>query len=188
MSISADYLALTGGTLFHNEFAALALATSLLTLLTVIPMFVVDRYRQGAIFSYIIVEIGWLSVLWVLWLASGADAASTDQQFFLGSSCDFGFLGDDGGLSRGCNEIKAITAFSFLTWLILMTYTGVLLFLAIRAQERGQRVWKMSVREDAIFYSEAKFGGSPAQVPTVPASLPQSYPPAPAPAPGSIQV
>ena len=69
-----------------------------------------------------------------------------------------------------------------------MVYTGILLFLAIRAQGRGHNVWTAAVREDAIFYPEAKSGGSPAQVPTVPASLPQTYPPAPAPAPGALQV
>ena len=75
-----------------------------------------------------------------------------------------------------------------------MAYTTLLLVLAIRAQGRGNNVWTMSVREDAIFYSEAKSGGTPAQVSTTPASLPQTYPPAPAPAsspgptPGAIQV
>ena len=69
-----------------------------------------------------------------------------------------------------------------------MAYTGMLLFLAIRAQGRGNNVWEMSVRDDAIFYPEAKSGGSPAQVSAMPASLPQTYPPAPAPTHGAIQV
>lgn len=66
-----------------------------------------------------------------------------------------------------------------------MAYTTLLLVLAIRAQGRGNNVWTMSVREDAIFYPEAKSGGTPAQVSTIPASLPLTYPPAPAPAPAS---
>ena len=74
-----------------------------------------------------------------------------------------------------------------------MAYTGVLLFLGIRAQERGNNVWAVSVREEAIFYpSEAKSGGTLAQMHTMPASLPQTYPPAPAPTslptPGAVQV
>ena len=95
-------------------------------------------------------------------------------------------------------------AFSFLTWIIrgfslltlglpliellVMIYTGILLFLAIRAQNRSHNVWQKSVREEAIFHPEAKSGGTPAQVPTITASLPQTYPPAPAPTPGAIQV
>lgn len=190
MSISADLIALTEP-LFYYKFAALALATSLLTMFTIIPMFVIDMLRQGAVVSHIIVEIVWLSVLWVLWLSSGSYAAWTDNQLIsfdpAESSCDFGIFGVS-GVTKGCQEIKAIMAFSFLTWIILMAYTGVLLFLAIRSQERGYSVWKTSVREDAAFYPEAKSAGTPAQVSTIPASLPQTYPPAPAPAPGSGQV
>ncbi|KAH9007148.1 hypothetical protein EDB86DRAFT_3069807 [Lactarius hatsudake] len=186
LALSADLIGLTEP-FFYYKFAALALATSIMTLFSVIPMFVVDIYRQGSVFSYIIVEIGWLSFLWVLWLSSGSYAAWTNDQIdIFGTSCgDFNFFGDS-GFSKGCSEIKAIAAFSFLTWIILMGYTGVLLFLAIRAQERGHRVWKMSVREDTVLFEEAKSAGTPAQVPTVPASLPQSYPPAPT--HGSIQV
>jgi hypothetical protein len=73
-----------------------------------------------------------------------------------------------------------------------MVYTGVLLFLAIRAQGRGHNVWTASVREEAIFYPEAKSGGTPAQMHTMSTSVPQTYPPAPAPAslptPGAVQV
>ena len=69
-----------------------------------------------------------------------------------------------------------------------MAYTGLLLFLAIRAQERGQRVWQTSVREDTLFYAEAKTSGTPGQLPTLPATVPQSESYPPAPAPGAFQV
>jgi len=191
LSISADLISITEP-LFYYKFSAFALATSLLTFMTVIPMLVIDMIRQGAIFSYIITELVVLSVLWVLWLSSGSYAAWTDNQLIgldpLESSCDFGNF-DTGLFTQGCQEIKAVMAFSFLTWIILMAYTGILLVVAIRAQGRGlQNVWSMSVREDAIFYPEAKSGETPVQVHTIPASLPQTYPPAPAPAPGAIQV
>jgi hypothetical protein len=78
-----------------------------------------------------------------------------------------------------------------------MVYTGILLFLGIRAQERGNNVWTVSVREDAIFYpgAGAKSGGTPAQMhtmsPSVP-QVPQAYPLAPTsasvPTSGAIQV
>jgi hypothetical protein len=67
-----------------------------------------------------------------------------------------------------------------------MVYIGALLFLAIRAQGRGNNVWKASVRDEAIFYSEAKSGGTLAQMHTMPTSVSQAYPPAPAPAPHSV--
>ena len=74
-----------------------------------------------------------------------------------------------------------------------MIYTGVLLFLGIRAQGRGNNVWTGSVREEAIFYPGAKSGGTPAQMHTMAApSVPQAYPLAPNPAsvptPGAVHV
>jgi len=137
MALSADLISLTEP-FFYYKFSALALATSLLTLLTVGPMcdqtfgvvgcvtnppcsffacrFLVDWYRSGSLFSYIIVEISWLckpfflfpsrspisspsvAILWVLWLSSGAYAAWTDQQLIdlvpEESSCDFGLFSE----------------------------------------------------------------------------------------------
>jgi len=197
LSLSADLISLTEP-LFYYKFSAFALATSAITLLTVVPMFVIDILRQGAIFSYIVVEIAWLSVLWILWLSSGSYAAWTDNQieafYPAESSCNYHLILDNNIVNQGCSEIKSITAFSFLTWIILMVYTAILLFLGIRAQGRGNNVWTVSVREEAIFYPEAKSGGTPAQMQTMPTSVPQAYPPAPPPAsvpvptPGAIQV
>ncbi|KAI0301863.1 hypothetical protein B0F90DRAFT_256675 [Multifurca ochricompacta] len=144
MSLSADLIALTEPN-YYFKFAALALATSLLTLFTVTPMFVIDTLRKGAIFSYVIVEIVWLTVIWILWLSSGSYAAWTDGQLINvipeESSCNYGVLGD-GRIVTGCQEIKAIMAFSFLSWILLMAYTGILLVLGIRAQEQGNHIWK----------------------------------------------
>jgi hypothetical protein len=76
-----------------------------------------------------------------------------------------------------------------------MVYTAVLLSLGIRAQGRGNNVWSVSVRDEAIFNSEAKSGGTVAQMHTMPTSVPQAYPPAPpplaaysGPTPGAVQV
>jgi hypothetical protein len=77
-----------------------------------------------------------------------------------------------------------------------MVYTAVLTSLGIRAQGRGNNVWAVSVRDEAIFYSEPKAGGTLAQMHTMPTSVPQAYPPAPpplaapysGPTPGAVQV
>ncbi|KAI0046965.1 hypothetical protein FA95DRAFT_1291395 [Auriscalpium vulgare] len=130
----------------YSNFAALAVATAVLTLATVGPMLIIDILRRGAFSSWIVVELGWLSILWVLWLATGADAANTDGNTFIGSSCNF----ENSIVSRVCNEFKAIEAFSFLTWIILMAYTVLLLVLAIRGQNAGHSVWKSSVRDGAF--------------------------------------
>jgi len=181
MCISASLIALTEP-FFYYKFAALSLSTSLLTMFTVIPMFVIDKHRQGSVFSYIVVEISWLSFLWVLWLSSGSYAAWTDGQiidaFPNESSCDFGLFSVQGAV-QGCQEIKAIMAFSFLSWIILMGYTVTLLVLAIRAQERGNSAWNTGVRDGVLFYSSRKTMGGAAEVYAAPASIPLSYQPPP---------
>ena len=48
---------------------------------------VIDILRRGAFTSLVIVEIGWLSVLWILWLATGAYAADIIQLVFGSFSC-----------------------------------------------------------------------------------------------------
>jgi len=137
-------------------------------------------------FSWIIVEIGWLSVLWIFWLTSGSYAAWTDDQLILilpsESSCSFGVFSAD-GVSRGCHEIKAVTAFSFLLWILLLGYTIMLIVLSLRAQQNGHPPWKTSVRDGTLFYVSEKSMGNSVQVmatpPSIPQSYPQSYPPAP---------
>jgi len=181
LCISASLISLTEPA-FYYKFSALSLATALLTIFTLIPMAVIDRLRQGSFFSYIVVEISWLSVLWVLWLSSGSYAAWTDGQiiavFPRESSCDFGIFSIPGAV-QGCQEVKAIMAFSFLSWIILMGYSVTLLVLAIRAQERGNSAWTTGVRDGVLFYSSGKTTGGAAQVQTAPASIPLSYQPPP---------
>jgi len=179
MSLSADLISLTSFA-FTPVFAELSLATSLLSMLSVAIMLVVDLLRQGSIFSYIVVEIVWLSILWVLWLSSGSYAAYTDGQVMAAfpgeSNCDFGIFADPRD-TQGCHEIKAIMAFSFLTWILLMSYTIMLLVLAIRAQERGNSAWTSGVRDGVLFYSVRKTTGGAAQVQTTMAAMPYSLPP-----------
>jgi len=155
-------------------------------MLTVAAMLAVDLVRQGSIFSYIVVEISWLSVLWILWLSSGSYAAWTDGQLINAfpneSTCDFGFF-DNSNASQACHEIKAIMAFSFLTWILLMSYSVLLLVLAMRAQERGNTAWTSGVRDGVLFYSIRKTTGGATQVQAAEATYPlppiQQSPPQP---------
>jgi len=181
LSLSADLISLTEP-LFYYKFSALALSTSLLTMLTVPIMFVVDMLRQGSFFSFIVVEIVWFSILWVLWLSSGSYAAWTDGQitdaFPEESTCNFGLFAVRGAV-QGCQEVKAIMAFSFLMWILLMAYTIMLLVLAIRAHERGNPAWTTGVRDGVLFYSSRKAVGGAGQVQAAPGTIPLSHAPQP---------
>jgi hypothetical protein len=99
-------------------------------------------------------------------------------------------------INQVCHEIKAIVAFSFLTWILsrsfqlcalsyssnpclylVMFYTVTLIVLALRARSRGHNVWQTAVRDGILFSpSEKVVGGAPQVVASQPAVY-QSYPP-----------
>jgi hypothetical protein len=58
-----------------------------------------------------------------------------------------------------------------------MSYTAVLMVLAIRAQERGNPAWTTGVRDGVLFYSARKNTAGAAQVQTALATIPYSLPP-----------
>jgi hypothetical protein len=65
-------------------------------------------------------------------------------------------------------------AFSFLSWILLMAYTIVLLVLAIRAHQRGNSAWTTSVRDGVLFYPSKMATGGAAQVYATPVTIPLS--------------
>ncbi|KAJ7214879.1 hypothetical protein GGX14DRAFT_562910 [Mycena pura] len=130
-------------------YAALAIASGVLTLVTVPAMICLEIMRPGGPTSMVIVEIFWLGILSILWLATGAETAAVLQavddislSFGFGSLC-----GADDGFSNGfCSEARAVAAFSFLNWLLLMCYVVTLFFYSLMASSRKQTgVWTSSV-------------------------------------------
>jgi len=106
-----------------NYSSAVALAVSVLTVLTVALMLIIDKLRRGSIFSYTGVEIVWLTILWVLWLGSGSFAAWADHYLIIDvpeeATCHYSdryYYDDDSRRMRSgfCYKIKAIIGFSFL--------------------------------------------------------------------------
>ncbi|KAI5124883.1 hypothetical protein M0805_007313 [Coniferiporia weirii] len=123
------------------DYANLALAISVITLVVLGPMFVIDFIRGGAVTSWIVVELSVTGVLMILWLATAADAASASS----GESVNCNLV--SGESESLCRDYQAIEAFSFLNWIFLMGYFGTLLVVALRAHSRGNNVWRGSVRE-----------------------------------------
>ncbi|KAA1466068.1 hypothetical protein DENSPDRAFT_876220 [Dentipellis sp. KUC8613] len=174
LGLAADVISITEEFDFYWICMALAVATAVLTLATVVPMLVVDWLRRGAFTSLVIVEVVWLSILWILWLSTGAYAAWTDGVVYPGSSCDY-FSHTN---SQVCQEFKAIMAFSFLTWILLMAYTITLLVFAFIGQSRGNRTWTSTVR-DTTFLAPSSKGhvGSNVMVQPTPApAVHEAYP------------
>ncbi|KAJ3542290.1 hypothetical protein NMY22_g3569 [Coprinellus aureogranulatus] len=133
LGISAHLVHISNG--FTPDWAGLALATSILTLLSLPVLYIVSIKRRGAVAAFVIVELIVLWILWILWLATGADAASSNPGL---NFCNVGV----------CSEIRALEAFSFLNWLLLMFYSLTVLVLSVSAHSRGHRgVWRSQVNE-----------------------------------------
>jgi len=163
-------------------YLILPISASMFTIFTVIPMYVIGMFRQGSIFSRIAFEIGWLSVLWVLWLSTASLLVWVDTSLTSGpgqSRCSFEFF-DDLGHLQVCNETNATAAFSFLLWFLLMAYTILLLVLSMRAHQQGRPAWTAAVRDGVLLYSRIsgdKTVGSRSQVVATLPTIHQSHPP-----------
>jgi len=122
------------------DFLGLAIASAVITIVTLPVLLIVDFIRDGAFTSMVVVELSWLFVLWVLWLATGADVAQQTSNFF--SSCDSIFP----IFNQVCHEVQATEAFSFLIWILLMVYSIAILVISIIASTRGNSPWTSSVK------------------------------------------
>lgn len=109
-------------------WAKLGVATSVLTLVSLLPMLIIDFLRKGAPTSLVAVELVWLGFLWILWLATAADTANHV---------------DCGGSSDPiCSQAQAAEAFSWLSWIVMTAYWAILLAFSFIAHSKGNsRIW-----------------------------------------------
>jgi hypothetical protein len=137
----------------YFPFAAMAIATSLLTLLTLPPFIGIDYTRTGAPTSMIMTEMIVVTILWILWLVTGSLTAN--ETFGRGLS---------GCTLTICHEYNAIEAFSFLAFIFLLGYAFTLLVFTLIAHNRGHSsVWTQSIKETNFFAPPVNApGGTPA--------------------------
>jgi len=168
------FLTITSTGKINCSFAGLAVATAVLTLLSVVAMGVVDHLRKDAITQKPIVEMCWFGFLWVLWLAAGAHTIATANDLGCNIALSLGIS------NSSCSEIHAIAAFSFLNWLTLMGYTAALLIICVfLAFRRGQTdVWYGSVKEIQL-NNRNPASGEQTDVKVAPMSPGPQYPPHP---------
>jgi len=158
------------------SYAALGIATGLLTLLTLPAMLAFSIYRKGAFTSMIAVEVGWIWFLWILWIAVGGNSATGFILFGSCSSFDVNFVPP--GFGAACSESQAITAFGFLSWILLLFYNAVLFTLAIRQHLRGNTgIWTKDVT-DTDFTAPPVNYNTPIVFENKAPVYPNQYPPA----------
>jgi len=166
-------------------YAAFALAISGLTLISVPVMIALSIARKGAFPSMIVVELSYVCLLWILWLAVGGTIGNISLINYC-SALNYA------AYQSACMETQAMVAFAFLNWILLMGLNVFLLSLAIVQANRGNSaIWTSCVT--GVDYgapavssgtSEAKIGydntGVTAQYPQ-PVPTPQQYQSVPSP-------
>ncbi|KAJ7067497.1 hypothetical protein C8F01DRAFT_1342602 [Mycena amicta] len=111
--------------IFLDGVAGIAITAGIFTLLTVPTMLILEWLKPGVMFtSTVVFEVVWLTILSILWLATGGVSATFNV--FLDLACetvtnDFRSGGDSDGFGRPtvnplCNLPRALTAFGFLNW------------------------------------------------------------------------
>lgn len=110
------------------RFAALAIAVSSLTILTFPVILVVNTLLvrdQNISQERIIGEAGWLTIMWILWLATAANATHAARVHFFAGACSF----FSSFSNKICNEFRVVEAFSYIIFIILLSYTiGLMVF------------------------------------------------------------
>ncbi|KIO30964.1 hypothetical protein M407DRAFT_144298 [Tulasnella calospora MUT 4182] len=164
LGILANFTNITSQNGFYYQAFALGIATSLMTFLLVGASLIIDRLRRGAITSLVMVELAWVGLLWVLWLATAASI--TDLGIF--TSC--GYFNSE--VESTCHQYQAAQAFSFLNWLMLFGWWIALLAMSIRAASNGiSGVWRTPVTEHPGWNKNATSPyGATTTYPTMPAN------------------
>jgi hypothetical protein len=124
---------------YYYSYAALGIATAILTLFTLPIMWFLSEKRKGSVVSMSVVDISWGWFLWIMWLST----ASTSTGWWT----DCSFFGES-QFETACRSSQALTAFSFLNWLFLMFYNFTLFAFTIRQHMRGNTgVWRQPISE-----------------------------------------
>lgn len=139
---------------------SLSIAVGVLTAVTTPIMIIMDISKRGVWTSRIIVELLWLDILWILWLAAAVLTAFFFSAFegFCNGNDDLligGVLVDPkdintDALQSVCSLVQTTEAFSWICSIILTIYTTVLYVgarMATASFKRPGMVWLKSVRE-----------------------------------------
>ncbi|KAG2358007.1 hypothetical protein BDR07DRAFT_1489937 [Suillus spraguei] len=119
------------------RFAALAVAVSSLTILTFPVILIVNTFMvrdQDISAERILGEAGWITIMWILWLATAANATHATRVHFFSGGCSF----FSGYSNKICNEFRVVEAFSYIIFIVLLGYMiGLMVYEFTRDQPQG---------------------------------------------------
>ncbi|KAI0354289.1 hypothetical protein OH77DRAFT_1521906 [Trametes cingulata] len=110
-------------------YTSLGIAVGAITIVSNALLIFLDFFFDNIFTSFIIFEISWSSILWILWISVGATTLSEGKTIFKGESCsDFDVILPSA--KNICDDIHPIAIVGFVNAALLFLYTAVLLFAA----------------------------------------------------------
>ncbi|KAF8514886.1 hypothetical protein BU17DRAFT_94152 [Hysterangium stoloniferum] len=126
------------------QSAGTGVAIAALTLLTVGPITFLNFVRKRSMASMVLLEIGWVSILMILWAVVGGQASST-------AIFTDGCSNVDDDLQSTCVQFVATQSFSWLQFAVLLLWLAVVMVVAAMAHNRGHtRVWMYPFQDATI--------------------------------------
>lgn len=117
------------------NFAGSGVGIAAFSLLVVLPVTVMNFVRQRSGAAIVLLEIGWVSILMILWVTAAGQAASAG--IFSG-----GCSNADDDVQSLCMQYQALEGFEWLQFIILLVWLAVVMAVAAMAHFQGHtRVW-----------------------------------------------
>ncbi|EIW56449.1 uncharacterized protein TRAVEDRAFT_49273 [Trametes versicolor FP-101664 SS1] len=110
-------------------YTNLGIAVGAITIVSKVLLLALDFFIDNTFTSFIIFEISWSSILWILWISVGATTLSEGNTIFKGHTCD-DFDVVLPAAKNICDDIHPIAIIAFVNAFLLFLYTGVLFFAA----------------------------------------------------------
>jgi len=128
-----------------DTLALLNVAVAALTILTVPVMLTIDLLRRGAFTSLVVVEVCWLGLLAIVWIAAASFTTTSITNLI--QLCNVSTNRDVSTLQALCTDSRVSAAFGFIAWLSLVGYVIILLVMSVMSQSKGAPVWKSTVKD-----------------------------------------
>ncbi|KAI0632979.1 hypothetical protein C8Q77DRAFT_1158424 [Trametes polyzona] len=124
-------------------YTNLGIAVGAITIVSNVLFVALDIFFENIFTSFLIFEISWSSILWILWISVGATTLSEGKTNFSGHDCSE-FV-DVPTAKSICDDIHPIAIIGFVNAALLFLYTGVLLFTAFTSSGSGSP-WTTSLK------------------------------------------
>ncbi|KAJ3005427.1 hypothetical protein NUW54_g2461 [Trametes sanguinea] len=136
-----------GGRSYHC--AVLGLVAAIITFLSTVPMLLSAVFLETSFTSYVIFDIYWLSILYMLWVSVGSVTLDDGSVLYLGRGNCFDYTEHLPQMVRvECSVTHAIAAFEFAIFGFLFIYVVALVAVAFQYRAKMHASpWTRSVRD-----------------------------------------